>query len=175
MAPSSYVSYSLTAANTVRLDTLLLPVPEGTRAKASLNLVKRSGSARVLELKADSLKGYYLRAADDGTTRDFGPYSYDGPLAYVDQDQGVQRILLTGGTTLRQGRSTLLTADQALEGTLAVRLNRRDKTIEITGTAAEAGGANLWLAAAWARGATVAGQTVRLVHKGHLVSVAALR
>ncbi|MGW0785653.1 heparinase II/III family protein [Streptomyces sp. NPDC002913] len=175
VAPASYVSYSLTAANTVRLDTLLLPVPEGTRAKASLSLVKRSASARVLELRADALKGYYLRAADDGTTRDFGPYSYDGTLAYVDQDQSVQRILLTGGTTLRQGRSALLTADQALDGTLAVRLNKRDKTIEITGTAAEAGGANLCLAAEWARSATVAGQTVRLVRSGHLVAVAALR
>ncbi|MFJ4616616.1 heparinase II/III family protein [Streptomyces sp. NPDC088812] len=175
VAPAAYVSYSLTSAGTVKLDTLLLPVREHTRAKASLSLVTCSDSARVLELRADSLKGYYLRAADDGTPRGFGPYRYDGPLAYVDQDQSMLRILLTGGTTLQQGKSDLLAADRALNGTLAVRWNTRDKTIEVSGTAAVAGGANLCLAAPWARSATVAGQAVPLTRKRDLVVVAALR
>ncbi|MCG7205700.1 heparinase II/III family protein [Streptomyces arenae] len=174
VSPASYVSYSLTAAGTVRLDTLLLPVPEGTRPKARLSLAACRHDGRVLELRADSLKGYYLRAADDGTARDFGPYGYDGPLAYVDQDGPVQRFLLTGGTTLTEDGKDLLSAGGTLNGTLAVRLNTRDKTVEISGTAARADGAELVLKAPWAREVTVAGKSVSVARKRGTIVVAAL-
>ncbi|MER6085884.1 heparinase II/III family protein [Streptomyces sp. NPDC001833] len=175
VAPASYVSYALSAAGTVQLDTLLLPVPENTRPKATLSLTKRQGDGRVLELRAGSLEGYYLRAADDTTARGFGPYSYDGPVAYADRNGAVQRFLLTGGTTLRRGGQTVLAAGRTLNGTLAVRLDLRDKSIEVTGTAAESGGADLRLAAPWARSATVAGQSVALTRKGDSVVLSALR
>ncbi|OQR66036.1 hypothetical protein B6E66_00275 [Streptomyces maremycinicus] len=174
VSPASYLSYSLTAAGPVRLDTLLLPVPENTRPKVSLGLAKCQADGRVMELRADSLKGYYLRAADDATTRDFGPYRYDGPLAYVDQDGPVQRFLLTGGTILSQGGQDLLSAARTLNGTLAVRLDTKGKTVEISGTAALADGAELVLKAPWAREVTVAGEVVSVKRKGGTVVVPAL-
>ncbi|MEU7291333.1 hypothetical protein AB0A81_39985, partial [Streptomyces flaveolus] len=79
------------------------------------------------------------------------------------------------GTALRHKGRVLVAADQPLSSTLAVRLNRTDRTIEISGNAARAGGRNLRLAAPWARKATVAGQPVPLARKGDLVTVAALQ
>jgi hypothetical protein len=129
-----------------------------------------------VKVTAGSLKGHYFRCPDaDGSARRFGGYLFDGSLAYVDRDHDDQRILLTGGTTLRREGDILLAAGKRLSSTVAVRLNRTDRTIEITGPVAEADGFPLHLAAPWARKATVAGQAVPLVRKGDLVTVAALR
>ncbi|MER6849745.1 heparinase II/III family protein [Streptomyces flaveolus] len=176
VTPTQYVSYSLTASGTVHLDTLLLPVLPNARARAALSHQPSPDGGRLLELTSNSLEGYYFRAPDGGgTARRFGSYLFDGSLAYVDHDHGDQRFLLTGGTALRHKGRVLVAADQPLSSTLAVRLNRTDRTIEISGNAARAGGRNLRLAAPWARKATVAGQPVPLARKGDLVTVAALQ
>ncbi|GAA2212528.1 hypothetical protein GCM10009850_079900 [Nonomuraea monospora] len=177
VAPTRYVSYSLTAAGARTLNTLLLPTPPGTRTRAKLSVQTCDDGGRALRLTSSTsrLTGYHFQAPGDGAARRFGPYLFDGSLAYVDRHAGVQRILLTGGTLLRQDRRTLLAADEALPTTLAVRLDQVKRTVEIAGPAAEAGGRPLHLAAPWARTATVAGQDVPITRKGGLVTIPALR
>jgi hypothetical protein len=178
VTPARYVSYSLTASGTVQPDTLLLPVLPGASTKAALSLEASHDGGRTIRLTASTgrLEGYWFRAPDDGTTRRVGPYRFDGSMAYTDHREGVQRILLTGGTRLNHGKNTtLLAADQALSSTLAVRLDQAHRTIEVSGPAAKPGGGSLHLAAPWARTATVAGQATALARHGDLVTVAALQ
>ncbi|MGW4780914.1 heparinase II/III family protein [Streptomyces filamentosus] len=177
VAPTRYLSYTLTAAGRVDLDTLLLPVPPGSDATATATLEEASAGARTVRLTATAgdLEGYFFRAPDDRVARRFGPYRFDGPLAYVDRHEGVRRLLLTGGTALRQGAQTVLAADRPLTSTLAVRLNPRRGTVEVTGPAAEAGGRALHLRAPWARSATVAGEPVHLRKTRGMVTLRALK
>ncbi|GAB2854701.1 hypothetical protein GCM10022221_62760 [Actinocorallia aurea] len=176
VTPAQYVSYSLKASGTVNLDTLLLPVPPGSDAEATVRREDAPDGGRVLRLTASKgrLEGYYFRGPDDGITRRVDSYRFNGSLLYVDHHDGAQRILLTGGTALRKRGKTLLAAGQALSSTLAVRLHQGDKTIEVTGPAAKPGGLPLHLAAPWAREATVAGQRVPIKRNGDLVTIAAL-
>ncbi|MFD0476406.1 hypothetical protein ACFQ0B_55425 [Nonomuraea thailandensis] len=170
------MSYSLTAAGVRTLDTLLLPTPPGARTRASLSVEASDDGGRTLRLISSTsrLDGYYFRAPGDGASRRLGPYLFDGSLAYVDRHAAVQRILLAGGTLLRQGRRTLLATAEPLVSTLAVRLDPARRTIEIAGPAAKPGGRPLHLAAPWARTATVAGQKVPITRKGGLVTISAL-
>ncbi|MFI1093959.1 heparinase II/III family protein [Streptomyces sp. NPDC020917] len=178
VSPAKYVSYALTAAGPVTLDTLLLPVPPDSGTTAELRAEDVAGGGRLLRLTAatpeGALNGFCLRAPDDGRTRRFGPYSFDGSLAYVDHLGDVQRILLTGGSSLQQGGRVVAAADAPVNALLAVRLDPIAGTVDVTGPAARPGGGPLRLAAPWARTATVAGETVPITHEPGLITLPAL-
>lgn len=165
VSEAKYVSYTLKATGTARLDTLLLPAHAGSGAEAEVTRVRTGDGASALRFTADRSSGWYLHAGGAGRERAFGPYAADARVAYAETTDGVERLLLAGGTVLLRGRRPLIRADREL-GTLAVELDRERRSVAVAGLS---GATRLEVAAPWARRVTVDGEPVRFTVRHGMV------
>lgn len=167
VSEAKYVSYTLKATGTARLDTLLLPTREGSGDNAEVTRVRTGDGASALRFGAGRSSGWYLHADRAGDERTFGPYASDARVAYAEATDGVERLLLAGGTVLLHGRTPLVHADREL-GMLAAELDRERRVVALSGLSAATG---LEVAAPWARRVTVDGEPVRFTARQGLIRI----
>ncbi|MEU6657921.1 heparinase II/III family protein [Streptomyces sp. NPDC046821] len=157
ISDAKYLSYTLQATGAARLDTLLMPLPEGSREGARIQKLATATGASALRVDTGRESGWYLHADASGTERAFGDYVSDARVAYAQESGARQRLLIAGGTTLRYGGELLLGASAEL-GLVAVELDRPQSTVAVSGLAA---GTALEIAAPWARSVTTDGKKAR--------------
>lgn len=167
VSEAKYVSYTLKASGTARLDTLLLPTREGSGDNAEVTRVRTGVGASALRFGAGRSSGWYLHADGAGDERAFGPYASDARVAYAEATDGMERLLLAGGTVLLHGRKPLVRADREL-GMLAAELDRERRVVALSGLSAATG---LEVAAPWARRVTVDGEPVRFTARQGLIRI----
>ncbi|WP_214626315.1 DUF1349 domain-containing protein [Paenibacillus agaridevorans] len=142
---AKFGKYSKTSTGDVSFDTVLMPTDTGesrdvqvTRLAMTPSVAPTKASALRIELDAGAggNTAYYYLSHEPGANqeRQYGDYSYDGKMAYVEETAGgeLAGAAIAGGATLKQDGQPLIQSEEPV-GDLALRWTDSGTALEIDG------------------------------------------
>lgn len=132
VSKAKYGSYVQNVEGDAKFNTVLYPTEAEENDQVEVSPIDTDSNAEALEInrKEDAKGLYYLSHESSPEENEFADYSFDGKLAYIENDNENKSIFMHNGSTLKKDDKNLIESNINIED---IGIKNEKETLEITG------------------------------------------